>query len=231
VSGELSGEEVRAQNIAAMGEPLGDLFTLLSTDLTWLFVRWKQYVQLFATKESRLDLMNRAAPFFFGVIQRVLWEETLLGIARLTGPQSTAGKQNLSLRRLPSLIGDDGLRAKIEERLEVVKDKTSFALDWRHRHIAHRDLSLLQDKKAEPLAVASKQAVDDALDSMADVLNAIDKHFSNSSTAYWMTLTTWGAEELLFTIRDGLRLQELREEREENGHYDLREWNEDQAPV
>ena len=231
MSEDRSGEEVRARNIAAMGQELGELYTLLSAELIWLFVRWKQYVQLFADKPSRIEIINESAPFFFGLIQRVLWEETLLGIARLAGPVATAGKQNLSMHRIPPLLSNHDLESRVSVLLDIVDEQGAFAIDWRNRHIAHRDLNLLLNSEAEPLAIASKELVDSVLDSMAALLNAIDQHYFRSTTAYRMALTTFGAEELLYTLRDGLRLRKLRDERLEEGHYDSREWNDDAPAV
>ena len=46
------------------------------------------YVELFG-KPSRIDLLNRASSPFFGMVQRVLWRDVLLHLARLTDPAKT----------------------------------------------------------------------------------------------------------------------------------------------
>ncbi len=104
-----SHDEVRADYVAAMGDKLGRLFHVLSTELVWLHSLWKQYRILFGDKPARIDLLNETAPFFFRTVQDVFFEDTLLALARLIGPPKSAGKPNLSRirgrRRASALAG------------------------------------------------------------------------------------------------------------------------------
>jgi hypothetical protein len=66
-------------------------------------------VVLFGTKPERIDLLNKAAPALFHMIQERLWDTTLLNIVRLTDPPMSAGRSNLTVTRLPSLITEKEL--------------------------------------------------------------------------------------------------------------------------
>ena len=230
MANSLSGEQVRERNIVAMGSELGELFTLLSTELTWLYWRWTQYVQLYADKPSRLEILNASAPTFFWIIQQTLWLETILGISRLAGPEATGKKQNLSVRRLLPLIADAGVRTDGQRLLVEVTSNSAFAMDWRNRHIAHRDLDLSLGRHVSALAPASKEGVDAALDSLAALLNRIERHHLNSTTAYRHSSITEDAENLLYVLRDGLRREQIRTERLESGEYRPEDWDDD-APA
>src|ERR1700722_9890013 len=156
----LSAEEVTKNHIDKMGEELGAQFDALWHDVVWLHRKWSEYVVLFGLKESRVRLLNRAAPRFFHMIQSVLWEETLLHIARVTdNPTSPGQKQNLTIRNLPDLIGDPHIRATVSVLVAKAIDETKFCRDWRNRHIAHRDLDLITKKSAVPLKGASRKQV------------------------------------------------------------------------
>ena len=48
--------------------------------------------------------MNKIAPEFFSIVQNALWENALLHIARLTDPQKSRGKPNLSILSMIELI-------------------------------------------------------------------------------------------------------------------------------
>lgn len=226
-----TGEETRARNTEAMGHELGELYTLLDTELVWVFILWRQFVQLYAEEPSRIDLLNESASFFFGLLQQNLWEDTLLGITRLTGPERSSGNQNLSLRRLPPLIPNRRLRSRVEHLVDEVKEKAGFAQDWRNRHIAHRDLDLLTKPEAEPLKPASKEAVDAVLDACAAVLNAMAHFYFDSSTAYRATVTLFDAGSLLLVLRDGVRLGRRRDELLGKGIYDPEDWIHDESPI
>lgn len=48
-----SSEEVHRRNIEVMGQDLGPYYTALHNELSWLYVRWQQYQELFGTKPER----------------------------------------------------------------------------------------------------------------------------------------------------------------------------------
>src|SRR6266850_7702074 len=99
-----SAEQLLAQHIRDMGEELGRIYNALSNELTWLHVKWNLYRQLYAKSQKRLDLLNQAAGNFFGVLQRTLMDDVLVHLGRLTDSPRIAGRENLTIRRLPSIV-------------------------------------------------------------------------------------------------------------------------------
>jgi hypothetical protein len=87
-----------------MGDELGAQYSALWQEVALLYRNWLQYVELFGTKRSRIELLNASAPYFFHMLQEDLWGATLLHIARLTDKSSTRGKKNLTIRNFPDLI-------------------------------------------------------------------------------------------------------------------------------
>src|SRR5215472_4330102 len=142
MSGTRTADEVKAGYIAAMGDELGALFYVLTTELTWACWRWQQFLDLFGDKPSRVALANRAAPFFFWIVQRSLWDDVLLTISWMTGPPGSKRRSNLSLQRLPPLIRDATLRKGVDAELTTIIQVAEFAKVWRNRTIAHKDLKL-----------------------------------------------------------------------------------------
>jgi hypothetical protein len=70
-------------------------------------MKWAESVELFGSKPTRTELLNQAAPAFFHMIQIVLWEDTLLHIARVTDVATSGGKNqkaNLTIQNLPGLV-------------------------------------------------------------------------------------------------------------------------------
>ena len=78
-----------------MGWELGELYAALWREVAGIHSKWAEYVVLYGTKESRVDLLNRAAPRFARLIQDTLWENTVLHIARLTDPPKSMGTQSV----------------------------------------------------------------------------------------------------------------------------------------
>ncbi len=195
-------QEMRQHYVEKMGAELGPLFHAASSELGWMHWRWKQFRILFADKPARLELLNEAAPFFFHTVHESLFELTLLGIARLVGPRKSLGKPNLSLQAIPPLC-DPYLRDDVLGLVEKAKDAGAFAVDWRHRRIAHRDLALSLGKNTKLLEIATRDEVESSLATLRDVLNCVEVKCCQATTLY-DSPTPWDAESLLCVIRDGL---------------------------
>lgn len=208
-----NAEEVKQHYVERMGEELGSVFDALWNEVAWLYKEWSEFVELFGTKPSRIELLNETASLFFKIVQASLWEGTLLHIARLTDPPISAGKQNLTIKRLPNLIQVPEVAAKVTKLIEVAVEKAKFCRDWRNRYIAHCDLQLAIDEGAKPLTPVSKMQVKDALEAIAAVLNAIAEYYIRSTTAFGAMPGLYGAESLLYVIDDGLKAEKARQER------------------
>ena len=213
-------EEVKAANIAEMGEQLGEVYSALWQELTILHFDWHEYTELFGTKAARIDLMNQSAPHFFRLVQDRLWETTLLNLARLTDPVVSPGKderKNLTIKALSDLIEDTKLKDQVTGLIENVVKLTEFARDWRNRHIGHRDLKLALQQPTTPLAEGSRLDVKNALAAIATTLNALEGHYHHSYTAYDYVSPIGGAVSLLYVLGIGGRARNDREKRLEAG--------------
>ena len=209
----------KKEYIDRMGEQLGKLFYALNQEVEWLYMEWNEYIALYGTKPSRIDLLNKAAPLFFRVVQDSLFEGTLLHITRLTDPPKSAGKENLTIQRILPLVSDQPLSGILKSKIEVAVQKSEFCRDWRNRLIAHQDLKLATEKGINPLKPANRELVKKALDSIADVLNAVILHYNESEIGFGIVHGNGGGESLLYIINDGLRAEEQRTKRIKNSDF------------
>jgi hypothetical protein len=211
--------QIKEHNIAKMGNELGELYSVLWQQLNWLHRKWGDYVALFGTTPDRLKILNSAASDFFGTVQTSLWEDALLHLARITDSPKSAGKPNLTFRRLPELIERNDTRMSVEALLENSLDLTDFARDWRNRRIAHRDLSLALERPTEPLKAASRSSVNEALAALGKVLNCISLAYLDSTTMFEFAQepTAGGSLSMLHYLRAGLTAEEARRQRIRSG--------------
>ncbi|MEA5114769.1 MAG: hypothetical protein VB050_12160 [Geobacteraceae bacterium] len=220
MSRERTAEEVKQHHFESMGDELGGLYHALWNELAWLHSKWKEYVDLFGTKPSRIELINKAAGHFFRIAQDSLWEGTILHIARLTDPPKSAGKENLTIRKLPNLIKDEKTKDNVSRLVEVAVENASFCRDWRNRHIAHKDFNLAVETGADPLMAASRAKIKLVLDSLSDVLDGVSLFNLDSSTCFDVITAGDGAVSLLYVLDDGLRADEERMKRiRESKHF------------
>jgi hypothetical protein len=177
-------EEIRAEKRQAMGKKLGELHYHLANELHDLWWFWKDLLELFGKDQKRIDLLNEAAGGFFGRLEREMWLATLLHLSRMTDREQVAGKDTLSVRALPSLIDDEGLRREVEAAIELAKERTQFARDWRNRQIAHTERPPLDDTPANSLPIANRPLVEAALAALGNVLNLVETRFSGIPMSY-----------------------------------------------
>ena len=214
--------DIRAAKIVAMGPDLGDIHYLLWHDLTWLHFEWRQFVELFGIDEARFQIMNDAAPRFFWSLERVLWQDILLGLSRLADPAGTAGQQNLTFRRLLSALPVDGPREEVLSALNEYELRVRFAREWRHALFAHRALNHAAEPEAHPLAHASRAQVIDALQAASTLMNLVELRYQDGTTRYEASFDSiGGATDLLLCLERGLHAQRTDQERDEPWHSQM----------
>lgn len=219
----MTPEEAFQRNVDAMGQNIGSIYSQLWQELAWLYRTWAEYVTLFGTKESRVMLLNSAAPAFTRIVQDSLWDGIILHIARLTDPARSMGKHNLSIRALDEVVTDNTLKAKASPAMEKALNAADFCRDWRNRHLAHRDLHLALRTGGEPLKPASRLKVKEALSALSDVLNVFSRHYLGSTTLFDLDVRSGGgpdgAMSLLYYIDIGMEAERIRREHLESGEF------------
>lgn len=200
----LSADHVREQSVAAMGRPLGELHYALQSEVTWLHLKWADFRALFATKET-VDLLNQAAPTFFGSLQNMMWEDALLHLCRLTDPPKSAGKDTLTIRRLHPLISEPSLQSQVQRLADDAKKSTEFARDWRNRRLAHKELPPLDGGAPVSLADAGREQLETALEAIRRTMNCIELHYLDRRNAYQHSIEgLGGVATLLHRLRVSL---------------------------
>jgi HEPN superfamily AbiU2-like protein len=202
-----TSDEARSLYINKMGEHLGAQFHALWHEVALLHLRWAEFVELFGTKRSRIDLLNQAAPSFFRIVQDGLWDVTLLHIARLTDrPKSFGDKENLTIQNLPRLV-DSRIKLRVIALVQTAISKATFCRDWRNRNIAHSDLKLALNESPTPLPDVDKQKTEEALSAIEAVLSEVHERYMDSAMTFKFVFNDGGANALLRVIDDGLSVR------------------------
>jgi len=218
-----TADEVRDQHLRDMGPDLGAVYNVLYNDVSWLHAKWEQYRHLFAKSERRVELLNEAAGYLFRLIQDTLFEDVVLGLARLTDPIQTGrgAKQqdNLTLQRLPSLVADPALTREASALVQAALAACSAPRSWRNKRLAHRDLAVALATPGDPLPGISRADVEAALTAFRALLNRLERHYWNSEVHYQMVLTNLGdADSLVHYLQRGIKAERAWRERLQAGN-------------
>ena len=202
---------MRQKAVVAMGESIGEVYHSLWMEFARLSRKWVEYKELFGDDFHRFTLLNRSAPLFFRMVQYSFLYDVLMHISRITDPPSTGvgnrKRENLTLKKLEERIDRADLKERLSTLLGEVDTKCEVCRKWRNRRLAHLDLDLAIGKRPpEPLERATSEMVDEALKSIANVLNAVSHHYQDSTTAFdHYVPSVWGVRSLLGVLEDGIK--------------------------
>jgi hypothetical protein len=171
-------EEVRNEYVRLMGADLGRLFHELTTEEDWLRDKWAVFQELFEHGQERIDLLNRAASNFFWSLHKLLFEDAMLHLSRLTDPPESNGKKtNLTVLSLPTSISDPKLKDSVEKAIKGLIKSCEFARDMRNRRLAHADLSTARNEHPHSLPAVKSEDIARALQCLRTVLLLIEKYY------------------------------------------------------
>jgi hypothetical protein len=200
-----SPDQTKKEYINRMGEEVGPLFYHSRAHFLELKEKWFDYEALFGTSLKRVDIINRAAPAFFGRLQTILWREILLSLCRLTDPAASFKRENLSIRRLATSADLARPCADLASLLTKAESSTEFAKHWRNKVIAHSDLEISTTKAARQLPDANRGLVRAAIADIEAVLIRVFMNFNpDIEIAFPLFEDAIDAEELLYVLRDGI---------------------------
>jgi len=118
-------------------------FKAVDQSVQQIFVRWEIYTQLFDSGEENVALLNSSGSYVFFVLQRLLLDDTILALSRLTDPPETAGKENASIKYLVEAMSaslSPELAAEVDASLVKLDAHVASARQHRNKAVAHADL-------------------------------------------------------------------------------------------
>ncbi len=167
-----SGPKLLEYHTTEFGKELGTIYYRLNSAWTYTYVKTKEFRILFSNREN-LNLINAVAGRFIGSIQNVLFDDILLQLTRITDKAEMGSNKNLTIRMFPRFFDDREKKKIICDLVKEAVEATKFARDWRNKRIAHIDLKFHTDAESNPLQPASLEKVQNALETIHRVLNAV----------------------------------------------------------
>lgn len=189
-----------------MDPRLQQLFRELDDDYWWLVHKWHEYRELYARGQERIDLLNSVASNFFYFLNKLFFEDAMLHLCRLTDPPRSCGRDTLSVMRLAEEVTDPTLKVVVQSKAQDARNTCEFARDWRNQVIAHTDLQSLRTGQAVVLPQVKAPQIQDGMESVREVLEAIKTHYNLPHTL--SMADPWGAKSLIGYLEHGKKLRE-----------------------
>ncbi len=183
---------------------LRPIYKNIDNEVKWIHAKWKVYNQLFAVEQEQIDILNRTASLFFRIVQQTFFEDTLLGISRLTDPAETFGKKNRCLALLIIRFEDLGLSdlcITLKDNLENINTLCVPFREWRNKKISHSDLNTALKVSSDPLPGISRKDVENTLLEIRNFMNNVNSYFDESHTLYEHFITFSGGDILLGKLK------------------------------
>ena len=106
----LTDVERRADYVATMGPELGHLYHELEEEVDWLQQKWNEFRELFGKGQGRIDMLATVASNFFSMLHKLMFEDAMLHLCRLSDPPVIRGRRNLTFMALVDAVTDSPLR-------------------------------------------------------------------------------------------------------------------------
>jgi AbiU2 len=170
-----------------MGTDLEILFGEPESEVDWLQHKWDEFQELFGRGAAQLEVLNTAGPNFFYMLQKLLYEDAMLHLCRLTDPPESRVKgtsaQNLMIAKLADLISNPTLKAAVVSAAKHAQDTCDFARKWRDKRLAHSDLLIHRQGWASSLPEVTIGHIDNAIDSLSTTLYLVRGYYGHPPVA------------------------------------------------
>lgn len=161
------------------------LFGKLSERLVELSALWDIYVEVFGTNQTRIDILNKAAPTFTATIHNNFLDSVILGICRLVDPPGDGSRQNITFRRLTDKIPADHklvVSGDVDRLLNAAIESAKPLRVHRHKRIAHASLD--EAVGVAVLPKVSRSDISNAITAGQNLMNALTLSECNGVTLF-----------------------------------------------
>jgi hypothetical protein len=187
---------------------------LLRRELLLLYTKWKDFKTLYCSDDDTVQLLDDAASFFFQIVREVFRDDIILTVCRLTDPASSSvrgvRRSNLTIEHLIAIIpsADSSLHKTLNSMLPTIKSRCAKFRDHRNRRVGHYDLNTRLKRPYAILSGIGVKDADEALEGIADVLNAVEMYFDGNQQSYNHGIYGSGdCGELLECLKDEKKLR------------------------
>lgn len=163
-----------------------ELLEAITQDVFRLTYVWNTFKYLYASDKQRVEVLNATSGGFFLMTQRLLFDDAILSVARLTDPAGNKHQENVSLEQLLAATAWETSEAPqyqvYREKLDQVEMVCKPCRAHRNKRVSHKALSVLQ--KTFALPDANMRMIDAPLAAIQEFLREISIALGNGDISF-----------------------------------------------
>jgi hypothetical protein len=164
-----------------------DLLDEIEQDVFRLGYVWTSFRFLYAGEKKNVDVLNAVGSGFFVMVQRLMYDDAILRVAKLTDPAGNRHQENVSLERLLLATNWETTDPAKWQKFRALLDRTEASCEpcrkHRHKRISHKDLSVFQQAFAS-LPNTTIKMIDDARTAIHDFIQEIRLEFGGGQLSF-----------------------------------------------
>ena len=162
-----------------------DLLNAIEREFIQLCYRWQLFCQLFDSGQKNIDLLNKSGSNVFQLLQKLIIDDAMLALCRLSDPDKSMGKENASIRnmlkKVRAELSDEDAR-EIDAKLSELKEHMNKISILRNKAISHTDYEHALNTVLLPRPTYGE--LEDSMKAIERMLNIITGKLYNYSSSY-----------------------------------------------
>lgn len=162
-----------------------ELLDAIEREFTQLGYRWAMFRQLFDSGQDNIDLLNKSGSNVFQLLQKLIIDDVMMSLCRLTDPPTSAGSENASLKNLVGKLREElSLEStkKIDAKLFELSEHLEKVKVLRNKALSHTDLT--HALNTELLPRPTYDELEGAMDAATSILDEITGKVFDCSIVY-----------------------------------------------
>ena len=166
-------------------EDLKSVLNAVNAQVIQLAFRWKIFCQLFDSGPENIQLMNKSGSNVFGLFQRLVLDDVMICLSKLTDPEKSPGGENASIKNVlgkartylsaPTFTEVEALIVELEHHVQNVRSH-------RNKALAHADLSHALNVAALPAITYDE--LEKAMKTLQEIVNKVASEALRWTTHY-----------------------------------------------
>lgn len=190
-------------DVENLPEQLKEPFSFLRTDVLALKYEYEFYIGLFAN-EQNTKLFSEVARPVFNIIYHALLDRLIMAICRLSDPEKTMGKTNLSLVILVNYVPE--LDTPVCDFQNLCKPVREI----RKKRIGHRDYESSINPLTDPIPGISFSTMNQIINSAINILKIAYGKFDDPSRLIFEIFTSRPANTLVNILRQSEKYNDIK---------------------